>query len=262
MKKFLKIVLILIGSSYIIGCSVLYVVQEEILFRPEPIGERTEFRFGEEVEIEVEEGIYLHGLYSRESNPKGVILYLHGNRGNARWCQRQAEMFTGFGYNVFLLDYRGYGKSDGVITSSAQLYQDVQKVYDYLKKDFDENRIIVAGYSLGTGMASYLAANNQPNRLFLIAPFVSITDMKDRIFPLIPNFLIKYPLDNKRHLAQSTCPVVVLHGTDDEVIPYDAARDLKAYFPDKIELITLEGTSHRRAIFHNALRQILDRYLT
>ena len=261
MRKLFKFLFLLIATSYLVGCGVLYVVQEDLLFRPEPIRDGTQFRFGEEVEIEVEEGVYLHGLYSRESQPKGVILYLHGNRGNARWCQRQAEMFTGFGYNVFLVDYRGYGKSDGEITSGGQLYRDVQKVYDYLRQDFDESDIIVAGYSLGTGMASYLAAHNNPSRLFLVAPFVSITDMKDRIFPFIPDFLIKYPLNNKLHLGQSKCPIVVFHGTEDEVIPYDAANDLKSFYPDKIELITLDGTGHRRAIFHNAIRRTLGKYL-
>ena len=261
LKRFAKFIFIFLGSLYLIGCGVLYVVQEDILFRPQPIPENTSFRFGEEVSIPVAENINLHGLYSRESRPKGVILYLHGNRGNARWCQRQAEMFTGFGYNVFLLDYRGYGKSDGEISSSSQLYSDVQKVYDYLKKEFSESEIILAGYSLGTGMASYLAANNQPNRLFLIAPFVSIVDMKDRIFPFVPDFLIKYPLNNQSHLSRLNCPVTVFHGTDDEVIPYDASEDLKRMYPQKIELIKLPSTGHRGAIFHSAIRSTLGRYL-
>ncbi len=252
----------MIISLYTIGCGVLYVVQDDLLFRPQPIEPGTQFRFGEELEIPVDNEVYLHALYSREANPKGVILYLHGNRGNARWCQRQAEMFTGYGYNVLLLDYRGYGKSDGEITSGRQLYEDVQKVYDYLKEEFSESQIILAGYSLGTGMASYLAAYNNPNQLLLIAPFVSIVDMKDRIFPLIPDFLVKYPLDNKDHINRLSCPVTIFHGTEDEVVPYDASKDLKDFFPDKIELVTLENTSHRRAIFHDSIRRFLSKHLT
>ena len=257
MKRFLKGLFLLIGVLYLAGCSLLYVVQDDILFRPEPIDENTRFRFGQEITIPVDESVELHALYHRILNPKGVILYLHGNRGNARWCQRQAEMFTGFGYNVLLLDYRGYGKSDGEIDSGQQLYSDVQKVYDFLRKEFSETQIIITGYSIGTGMASFLAAENNPQRLFLIAPYESIIDMKNRIFPFIPNFLIKFPLNNKRHLAQLTCPVTIFHGTEDEVIPYESSTNLKSLYPDKVRLVSLQGAGHRRSIFHGAIREEL-----
>ena len=257
MKKFFKGLLIFFGAIYVAGCGFLYVVQDDILFRPEPIHNDERFRFGEELAIPVDYDVELHALYHQVKNPKGVILYLHGNRGNARWCQRQAEMFSGFGYNVLLLDYRGYGKSDGDISSGNQLYSDVQKVYEYLQKDFSESQIVISGYSIGTGMASYLAAKNSPQQLFLIAPYESIIAMKNRIFPFIPDFLIKFPLNNKKHLAQVNCPVTIFHGTEDEVIPYQASVNLKQLFPKKVELITLDNTGHRRSIFHSEIRTAL-----
>ena len=246
---------------YVVGCSVLYVIQDDIIFRPQAIPSGTQFRFGEEVSIPVDEDVNLHALYHKGADAKGVVLYLHGNRGNAKRSQRQAEMFTGYGYNVLLLDYRGYGKSGGEISSIDQLYSDVQKAYDYLKRDFDESKIILAGYSLGTGMASYLAAHNQPQRLIMIAPYVSIADLKNRIFPLIPNFLIKYPLNNNKHLEEITCPVDLLHGTEDEVIPYNSSEVLTKAYPSKTRLITLSNTGHRRAIFHNSIRDVLNEHL-
>ena len=244
-----------------VGCGFLYVSQENILFRPEPLHPNASFRFGEELQIQMEDGVKLHALYNRLNNPKGVILYLHGNRGNARWCQRQAEMFTGYGYDVMLLDYRGYGKSEGEISSGTQLNQDVQKVYDYLKRSFRESQIIVAGYSIGTGMASFLAAHNTPAHLMLIAPYESMFEMKDRYFPLIPDFLIKFPLNNKKHIAMTETPVTILHGTNDEVIPYDASLDLKNSFPKKVDLVTINGAGHRRSIFSNEIREVLSEVL-
>ncbi len=246
---------------YVISCGVLYFIQDDIIFRPQAIPPGTKFRFGQEVNIPVDEGVNLHALYHQVENAKGVVLYLHGNRGNARRCQRQAEMFSGYGYNVLLLDYRGFGKSDGEISSIDELYSDVQKVYDFLKKEFDESKIILAGYSLGTGMASYLAAFNKPQRLIMIAPYVSIADLKNRIFPLIPNFLIKYPLDNDKHLSLLSCPVNLLHGTEDEVIPYNSSEVLAQTYPNKTKLTTLTKTGHRRAIFHDSIRKILKDHL-
>jgi len=261
LKRILKILGIGLPCLYIVGCAILYIVQDDIIFRPRPIPADTQFRFGEEINIPVEKDVNLHALYHQVDQAKGAVLYLHGNRGNARWCQRQAEMFSGYGYNVLLLDYRGYGKSDGEITSIDQLYGDVQEAYNFLKERFDESNIILAGYSLGTGMASYLAANNNPGRLIMIAPYVSIADLKNRIFPLIPNFLIKYPLDNKKHLASLTCPVDLFHGTDDEVIPYNSSEILAKTYPSKTRLITLVNTSHRRAIFHESIRTMLKKNL-
>jgi len=261
LTRFLKGLTILVFSLYVTGCGILYVIQDDLLFRPEPIPSGTQFRFGEEIKLPVAHDIELHGLYHQVDQPEGVILYLHGNKGNARRCQRQAEMFAGYNYNVLLLDYRGYGKSDGEIISGGQLYSDVQKVYDYLKERFDESQIIISGYSIGTGMASYLAAANSPQRLILIAPYESIIAMKDRYLPIIPDFLIKFPLNNQKHLSQLNCPVTIFHGTEDEVIPYQASLNLKKLFPNKVDLITLQGTSHRRSIFHGAISDALGRYL-
>ncbi len=262
MKKFLKILVVLIGSIYMVGCGFLYVSQEDILFRPEELHPNTTFRFGQELMIPVEDDVSLHALYHQVPNPRGVILYLHGNRGNARWCQRQAEMFTGFNHNVLLLDYRGYGKSEGEISSGAQLNRDVQVVYDLLKKSFRESQIIVAGYSIGTGMASYLAAYNDPAHLMLISPYESMFDMKDRYFPFIPDFLIKFPLNNKKHLSMTESPVTIIHGTGDEVIPYEASVNLKNAFPEKVDLVTLRGAGHRRSIFSDEIREVLSDFST
>lgn len=259
MNKVIKWVGIVLLSCYVIGCASLYLLQEKILFRPQPIPKNTQFRFGSEVFIPVDDHTKLHGLYHKIDQPKGVVLYLHGNRGNARRCQRQAEMFEGYGYNVFLLDYRGYGKSSGTIGSNRQLYDDVQKVYDYLNREFDESQIILVGYSLGTGMASHLAAKNNPKHLLLIAPYISIVDMKDRFAPFIPDFLVKYPLNNKEHISEAKCPITIFHGTEDEVIPYDSSEDLKKVFADKIDLVTLTNTSHRGSIFHGAIRSAMGR---
>ena len=240
---------------YILLCAVLFFFQEKVILQPDKLPDNHVFRQGEEVEIEVDEGISLNCLWLKEAPSKGAILYLHGNRGSNRRCLRQALNMDGHGYDIFMPDYRGYGKSDGETKSDKQLYADMQKVYDFLKKNYSEDKIVVVGYSLGTGMASYLAANNNPQQLLLLAPYVSMVDMKDRHIPIIPDFLLKYKLRNDLHLAQVKCPVTLFHGTSDRVIPYEASKILQKIKQETIELVTLKNEGHRGTIFNNLFRR-------
>ena len=248
-------------TLYTIGCIALYFAQDNLLFNPSHLSEDFVFWNGQEVEVPTGDGITLNSVWIKNKGSKGVILYLHGNRGSNRRCLRQAEMFEGLGYDIFMPDYRGFGKTEGTITSEKQLFRDVQKVYDFLKTKYDETQIAIAGYSLGTGMASHLASVNNPGRLILLAPYVSFIDMKNRTFPILPNFLIKYPLSNRKHLKKVKCPVVLFHGTEDEIIPFDSSVQLEKMNPEQIKLIRLQGTGHRGTIFSNRLRSVLSDFL-
>ncbi len=245
------------GIIYLLICALLWFGQDRFIFLPDKLPENYVFRTGEQVEIEVAPSIFLNCLWMKEKKPKGVILYLHGNRGTNKRCIRQAENMSNNDYDVFMPDYRGYGKSDGEIYSEKQLFSDVQKVYNFLKKHYRENQIIIVGYSLGTGMATWLAANNNPLQLVMIAPYVSFYDLKNRIKPLlfIPDFLVKYPLNNAENLKKVKCPVTIFHGTRDEVIPFDSSNKLMASNPDKVQLVILEREGHRGAIFNGLFRR-------
>ena len=245
---------------YTIACIALYVAQNKLIFDPSKLSDDFQFRHGQEVEVPVEEDLSLNCLLFKNNNPKGVILYLHGNRGSNRRCTRQAEMFEGLGYDIFMPDYRGYGKSEGSLCCEDQMYHDVQSVYNFLLNRYEQDDIVVLGYSLGTGMATYLAANNSPKHLVLIAPYLSFIDLKNRIFPLIPNFLIKFPLNTEKMIANVACPISIFHGTADEIIPYDSSEKLASKAVNAT-LTTLEGTGHRRTIFHDRVRREVGRVL-
>lgn len=241
---------------YILLCIGLWFAQEQLIFHPQKLPEDYIFSIENEVEIEVAKDVYLNALWMRAKNPKGVILYLHGNRGSNRRCQRQAQNMANNDYDILMVDYRGYGKSDGGIYSEDQLYADVQKVYDYLKAYYREDQIIITGYSLGSGMASYLAANNNPQQLVLVAPYLNFYELKRKYIPIyIPSFFVKYPLDNNSHLAKVKCPVTIFHGTNDRVIPYEHGATLANNYQDIVNLVTLKQESHRGAIFNGLFRR-------
>lgn len=255
--KRLKITGIVVGSIYVLGCIGLYFFQDRIIFRPQQLPEDYQFQTGQEVEIEVEDHIALNAIWIKEAPSKGVILYLHGNRGSIRRCLRQTGGMQGHGYDIFLPDYRGYGKSDGQIVSEAKLYTDAQKMYDFLKQHYREDQIIILGYSLGTGMATHLAAHNNPQQLVLVAPYLSMLNLKNRWAPFIPDFLVKYPLKSDRWIPQIKKPITLFHGTADNVIPYDSSEKLKELNPSFTRLITLQGESHRGALFNHIFAQEL-----
>lgn len=241
--------------------AILYFVQERVIFNPDKLSERFVFSRGEEVEIEVAEDIFLNCLWLKTPRSKGVILYLHGNRGSIKRALFQAENLRGNNYDILIVDYRGYGKSDGHIYSETQLYQDMQKIYDYLKQSYKESQIAVIGYSLGSGMASFLAATNQPQQLILVAPYQSMTAMKDLFLKIAPDFLLKYKLDNESHVARVTCPVTIFHGTADELIPYSMAETLQQVNPDNIRLVKMPGIGHRSVIFNSRFIEEVSRLL-
>ena len=242
-------------------CVALFFVQEKVIFQPFPLPEDHVFRAGEEVEVEVAPGVSLNGLWLKAQNPKGVILYLHGNRGHLRRCLYQAQSgMTGHGYDVFLFDYRGYGKSDGEVESEGQLLADADKVYDYVKGFYPEEKIVVLGYSLGSGMATYLAANHEPQQLVLLAPYRSLCAIKDMRFPFIPDFLMKYQMNSEARIPNVECPVTIFHGTSDEVIPYQHGLHLST-LSTKVQLVTLKGESHRGTVFNDRFRHRLGQVL-
>ncbi len=254
MKALKKIGVILL-ILYALLCVALYIVQDKLLFNPSKLDPNYAFRSGIEINIPVDETVELNCLWMKEDRSKGVILYLHGNRGSNRRCWRQAMNIAGNDFDIFMPDYRGYGKSGGFISSEGQLFADVQKVYNHLLTQYDESNIVIVGYSLGSGMASYLAAKNNPAKLILVAPFISFINLKNRRLPIIPNFIVKYPLRNHRYLSQVTCPVTLFHGTRDEIIPYDSSEKLKEINPNNIALVTLQNEGHRGAIFNGLFRR-------
>ncbi len=245
-------------TLYLLLLTGVFFMQERLLFLNERLPENYQFREGEEVELEVEAGIFLNCLWLKEPASRGVILYLHGNKGSNRRCLHQAATFRGLGYDVFMPDYRGFGKSDGENHSEQQLFSDMQKVYDFLRQHYSESEIILAGYSLGSGLATWLAAHNKPARVILVAPYVSMIDMKDKLFPMVPDFILKYPLRSDENLKKVNAPVSIVHGTADELIPFESAARLHQLFPDKTVLVPVPGAGHRRVIFSNTLRQLVS----
>jgi uncharacterized protein len=246
MKKFLIVITALFFFMYAVVCGLLYVNQESILFRPRVLPQHFTYNFSkntQEIKIDVE-GKKLSTVLFKSDSSRGVIFYLHGNGGCLEDWGMVAPFYVNQGYDVFMIDYRGYGKSEGTIESEAKLYNDIDSAYAFLKTKYEEQKIVVLGYSLGTGLASYVASHNKPKMLVLQAPYYSMTDMVAVHYPYVPSFLLKYKLVSLIHLKKCSMPVVIFHGDKDNVIPYDSSVRLSKSMKKEDRFITLHGQGH------------------
>ena len=241
------IILLFVSGVYTLLCCLAYFFQEKLIFFPQKLDEDYRFSFRqrfEEVRIQTADYEMLHGLLFKTENAKGLIFYLHGNAGSLAGWGDVASVYTNLGYDVFLLDYRGYGKSSGSIKSEDQLFNDVQTAYSEMLKLYGQNKIIVLGYSIGTGLAAKVASTNSPKMLILQSPYYSLTDVVKHAAPFVPTFLLRYKLETFRYLKNYEMPVVLIHGDSDEVIPYSQSLKLKTLLKPSDTLFTLRGQAH------------------
>ena len=266
MRKLLLAITIVFFGFYILACALLYTFQERLIFIPQKLEKNFQFTFAqsfEELNIKSSDGKNINGLLFKSEHPQGLVFYLHGNAGSlASWSQ-VAQVYTDLNYDVFIFDYRSYGKSEGEISSQGQLFQDNQVVYEELKKHYKEDAIIILGYSIGTGLASKLASTNNPRLLMLQAPYYSLTDVMKQRFPFVPTFILKYKFATNEYLQKCNMPVVIFHGNQDEVIPYSSSLKLQAEFKPQDTLIILNEQGHNGMTFnpdyYAELRKILSK---
>ena len=218
-----------------------------MIFFPQKLDKNYHYEFKEkfeEINILTNDNKKINGLLFHADSTKGLIFYLHGNAGNLSSWGEVARTYTDLGYDLFIIDYRGYGKSEGKITGQDQLYQDNQIAFNELKKKYSEDKIIVLGYSIGTGLAAHLASTNKPKLLILQAPYYNLTDMMKHTYSFVPTFLLKYKFATNEYLKNCTMPVVIFHGNQDEVIYYESSLKLQKEFKHSDTLITLPGQGH------------------
>ena len=262
--KVAVVLLCVLAGLYVLLCGALYFKQEKLLFGPTVLPAGYRFRFPgrfEERWATAADGTRLHGLLFKTSESKGLVFYLHGNGGALDSWGEVAATYTALHYDVFLLDYRGYGKSGGIISNQGQMLADVDTVYRQLLSEYPERRTVVLGYSLGTGPATWLAARHRPKLLVLQAPYFSMRDMAAQRYPYVPGFVLRYPMPTNELITQVSAPIVLFHGDRDEVISTASSRRLMALLKPSDELVILRGAGHNGMSDFPQYRQALARVL-
>lgn len=261
----LKITIGSLVALYLLLVLVLYFFQENFIFLGEPLPQNYRYSFNtpfQERNFTMKDGAVINALHFQSREKKGIIYYHHGNAGNlVRWGE-VAEYFVSFGYDVLIYDYRGYGKSTGKRTEKI-LHQDAQYIYDALAQDWRSDQIVIYGRSLGSGMASHVAANNAAKLLILETPFYSLQSMASWRFPFLPTrWLVTYNMKNWQRLQEANLPIHMFHGTEDSIVPYWSGKKLYEAVSDKATLTTIEGAEHNNLIEFEEFREGVRRVLT
>lgn len=257
--------LISIIVLYMLIAGSLYLLQERILFMPTVLPQEFQYEFNtlfEEVFLTTEEGAVINSLHFKSKSPKGVILYFHGNAGDLSQWGTLAEHFVKLDYDVFMMDYRTYGKSTGKLSESG-FYKDAQHCYDYLLGMYPPSEITLYGRSLGTGIATYVASKNPAQLLILETPFYSMVDMAKSRFPFLPvKNILKYKFPTNEFIVTAQCPIVIFQGTKDELVPFKSVKKLFGIAPkDQTTFVEIVGGGHNNLIEFQAFRKNLENVL-
>lgn len=260
--RWLKILLLI---YCFIGLAIYY-AQDFLIFHPTVQNKDYVYQFSQphtEVNIPYDATTNINIIQFTQANPqpKGVVLYFHGNKGNVQRYARFANRFTNNGYEVWMIDYPGYGKSTGQF-SEKRVYDWSLVMYNLARKRFSTDSIIIYGKSLGTGMASQLASIRDSKYLILETPYYSFTSLADTWFWMYPlSKMLHYNFPSYEYLKKVTAPIVIFHGTKDELIPYDNAVKLKDVLKKQDSFITIDGGDHRNLNQFSTMQTKLDALL-
>jgi alpha-beta hydrolase superfamily lysophospholipase len=192
----------------------------------------------------MEDGGRINAIHFKVPNSRGVVYYLKGNSKSIKGWGKFAKDFVSNGYDFFMMDYRGFGKSRGK-RSQERMFNDAQYIYKWLSQSYPEDKIIIYGRSWGSGIAARIASWNKPALLILDSPYFSFVYNTNRYLFFLPTrWILRYDIRTDQYLKSTVCPVHIIHGTNDRLISFSQSEKLKALYPDKITLHGIEGARH------------------
>lgn len=233
-----------LGGLYIGLAMLVYFLQRHLIYYPTKRLSATPERIGlqyESVYLNTDDGLRIHGWYVPAQNPMGTLLFLHGNAGNISDRLELIRIYNQLNFNVFIIDYRGYGLSQGEPTEEGT-YIDAEAAWKYLidERKVDPSEIVIFGRSLGGGVASWLATRHTPRALILESTFTSIPELAAEVYPYLPvRWLARTQYNNLRNIRSIYCPILLVHSCEDDVVPYQHALRLYDAAPEPKKLLQI-----------------------
>jgi hypothetical protein len=236
----------LLVVAYLIFGLTLLVMQPKLLYHPVREINSTPADLGLEYEEAVfssADGIRLHGWYVPGSQPRFTVLFCHGNGGNVMHRLDSIDLFHDLGLSCLVFDYRGYGQSAGRPTE-AGTYLDARAAFDWLtqSKGVLPERVIVLGRSLGGSIAAHLATEVRPAGLVVESAFTSYPDIGARFYPYMPvRLFARFRYDTLASVRKVSCPILLMHSRNDEVVPFDFGTRLFAAAGEPKQFVEIRG---------------------
>ena len=207
-------------------------------------------------------GGFLNGLKFSAAEPKGAILFFHGNFGDVSGWGAYGADFAALGYDFYIFDYPGYGKSDGKISSQQQLFASADAISHYVLAQHSPRKLAMIGYSIGSGIAAQQAAKWDAARLILLAPYFSFERLAHEKISFVPKFLIRYKIPTAEFLqAARSTQITLIHGAADELIPVHHCRDLAGFLKEGDLFYEIPNARHNGLLAMPGIWEILKERL-
>ena len=223
--------------------------QEKWIFFPDRLNQDFTFNFPTEFKekiLTLNSGENINYLTFNENSKKGMVLYFHGNAGSLKdWGFVGSELSKRTGWGVCIMDFPGFGKSKGNLPKNHRVLVEMGRAFrDEILKNNPERPLVVFGRSIGTGIAVALAADKNVTGIILETPYRSIAKLGREFYPFLPEAFSRFDLDNEKMMKSfESIPTLIIHGTNDSIIPYTHAKVLSDLNP-AFELVTIEGGDH------------------
>lgn len=271
MLRFLIPVVGLAAVVLVVLMALAYFGQESLVFFPDRTLRATPALVGlrfEDVRLTTDDGVGLGAWWVAPPRPRGAVVFAHGNAGNISDRLDAVKLFVALDVAVLAFDYRGYGSSDGA-PSEAGTYRDMAAAVGYLRavRGIEPERTVYYGESLGGAVAIEAALRHRPAALIVESTFTSVRAMAAVHYPFVPGFLarrVRY--DSLARVRNLRCPLLVLHGPRDTIVPYRMGRELFDAAPGPKAFADLEGDHNdggpvASPAARTALRAFLDEHL-
>ncbi len=254
---------------YAVLCGVFYNYQQYFYFQPKLLARNHQFTFAknlkhEETKLAFDKETVVDIIkFLPADTARGIVIFFHGNRYNVEHYSSYAPYFTKHGYECWMPDYPGYGRSTGELNVATLEELSIQ-LYKMARAKYPPGQIIIYGKSMGTGLAAYLAAKRDCRHLILETPYYSLSSLTGNYLFFLPvQLLLKYNLETRKYLKDITAGITVLHGDKDELIPVTNAASLLPYMKENDAFYVLPEGRHntlpRYPMYHHVIDSIMRR---
>lgn len=242
-------IVVIAGGAYALTLLFLFLAQSRLIYFPSvpsralgPGPDSIGLGY-ENVHILTEDGVRLHAWYVPAREPRGVVLFFHGNAGNISHRLDSLRIFHGLNLSTLIFDYRGYGQSEGKVSEQGT-YRDAEASWHYLTKQrgIPASQIVLFGRSLGAAIAAYVASHRRPAALIIESGFVSVQELAAQLYPWLPaRRLVRFKYPTGEYVKRAPAPVLIIHSRDDEIIPFAQGRSLFSNAHEPKRFLELRG---------------------
>ena len=265
MSIFIIIIFSVVLILIIIGI-MLYIIQDKMIFHAEKLPKKYIFSFRndfEEINLKTKDNQILNGLlFNANDESKGIILYFHNHSGNIMHWSSFSGYFNRLGYDVLMMDYRGYGKSTGNYNEKL-MFEDSLRWYDYVLEFYDENSITIYGCGIGGSFATYVASLHKPKSLILESPIYNLMFTANRFYRFIPakSLISKYKFDTSAYIKNVKCKVFIIHGKLNTLVDFRNGVELQKLAKDNIDLLIIPDGNHYNLVSHSMYLHKIEKIL-